>query len=415
MLNKHNLCIAALCAKEGYSHTMPLSKLLVHPDFTIESDGHQMVRITTQDEKPDSFPEVPGAGVPLDTWEPFLLDAHNALAVLKSLPGKTTIPILGFAAVTRPEGSATPCLVTTDLERSQIFRTAAPDKNPRTPDYERAIPKTEDADFTIGIDAAQLLKVLKIVEPFARGSQYAPVQFYFNGPHSAVRLEATNPDTHQQLTGVLMPMYKTGFTSAGYERSKRAETLLGDFRAQYTLVKAAFSSTDMLQLADDLFAAANELSVAKKGKGKLLEMPKRIEDAPTVKPRNEDDLRQAIENSANGVWIEPLPADIPAMTVDLSILFQSRARCLRLWDHTIQENGRTIARVTISQFADEPLKLRVGIVKRYKGDASALRNFVRHRALLDFQEKTGKQVRMPSFRKRPASELLLPLLNQGVR
>ena len=58
MLNIHNLNLADLCSKDESRFT--LNAILVTKDCTVETDGHQLVKVTLPNYSADSFPEFPG-------------------------------------------------------------------------------------------------------------------------------------------------------------------------------------------------------------------------------------------------------------------------------------------------------------------------------------------------------------------
>jgi hypothetical protein len=97
MLNKHNLNIARLAAKDESRYT--LQGILVSPEHTTCTDGHQLTRVTTPKMDPQAYPEVEGGSPATKTWEPFILPRDAALAISKAIPKSSTVPILGNAAI----------------------------------------------------------------------------------------------------------------------------------------------------------------------------------------------------------------------------------------------------------------------------------------------------------------------------
>lgn len=231
MLNRHNLNIAALCNKDDSRFT--LSALYVTPEATIETDGHQMMMVTRPNLDPQQFPEIPGA-VAVATHEAFLLGAEEAVKAGKSLPKKTTIPILQNAAVTTvPSGEEDGTrygLVTTDLSTHQVFRQYS-DKDRKFPDYKRVIWPPASAEHRICIDASLLRRVLAQFESFQSNQRGAPVQFFFR-ENGAIRLDAEGGDG-QHMTALVMPMMvKPGewfgipfCTECGQDRFKHGDKL----------------------------------------------------------------------------------------------------------------------------------------------------------------------------------------------
>jgi hypothetical protein len=204
MLNKHNLAIASLASKEESRFT--LNAILVTPECTIETDGHQLVMVTTPKDVPvDSFPQVPGIPPATLDFKPFLLPAAEAQKIAKSLPKKTTIPALLHAGISTPADDSEDNLIfVTDPEAAQSFRIRKVKGN--FPDHNRVMPKPDDSRFQIALDARLLRTVLGTLDSFVDSRQNAPVRFYFKSPNEALRIDADNGETGQHMTAVVMPM-----------------------------------------------------------------------------------------------------------------------------------------------------------------------------------------------------------------
>lgn len=230
LLNKHNLNIAALCSKEESRFT--LNSILVTPQATVETDGHQLVKVTLPpDMKAEAFPIREGQPPAVDTWKPFLLPASEALNIAKALPKKTTLPILKHAAVTEDtDSNGHSSIAVTDLEMARVFNTKKPEGN--FPDFERVIPKKEDAEFRIAFNAELLRRVLQQVEAFRAEQHNTECVLSFASPSGPLRIDARN-DQGQEFTGVIMPLRHVCDNPAKYERRKRAEALLEEFIEDY--------------------------------------------------------------------------------------------------------------------------------------------------------------------------------------
>lgn len=234
LLNKHNLNIAALCSKEESRFT--LNSILVTPDATVETDGHQLVKVTLPpDMKAESFPVREGQSPAVDSWKPFLLPASEALNIAKALPKKTTMPVLKYAAVTEDtDKNGHSSIAVTDLEMARVFNTKKPEGN--FPDFERIMPKKEDAEFRIAFNAELLRRVLQQVEAFRSEEHNAECVFSFASPSGPLRVDARNGQG-QEFTGVIMPLRADKVDGcdnpAKYERRKRAEALLEEFIEDY--------------------------------------------------------------------------------------------------------------------------------------------------------------------------------------
>jgi hypothetical protein len=274
MLNKYNLQIAALCSREASRFT--LNKILVTPDFTAETDGHQLIRVTTPKQfDPETFPEVPGCGKAAKDFKPFLIPSSDALDLIKAIPKKQPIPILDNVAVTLPaDPEGDPILVITDLQQNKTYR-AAQEKDPKRketfPDFNRVMPKVEKAVFEVHFDCALLGRVMRQIENFNRsgstGMAPARIRFYDPEVHdghysdSAIRIDAVNDETGQELTAVVMPMRLDDLPVSNMTQRRRvkADQMLTDFTNAWTAMnkqKVADDDPARMQLASELFVAS---------------------------------------------------------------------------------------------------------------------------------------------------------------
>lgn len=211
MLNKHNLSIAALCDKTP--SRFALSAIQVTSRETVETDGHQLIRVTVPPEmKAENFPVIPNMEPVTDEYKPFLLPAEAALAIAKYLPKKPAVPIISCAGVSAETDKGEFAVVgTTDLEFSRPFRARKPAG--AFPDYTRVLPKIESAGFRIQFDANVLSPVLKQIVSFCDNKKSAAhCILSFSDPDSSVRIDAKNSEG-QELTAVVMPlrMKEVGF------------------------------------------------------------------------------------------------------------------------------------------------------------------------------------------------------------
>lgn len=266
MLNKYNLAIAALCSKEEARFTH--RGIWVTPKETVETDGHQLMRVTMPEADPDSFPEVPGAGKATRVFEPFLLDAGDAIALQRALPKKTTIPILEYAAVSTLKDGST-VVVTTDLQQTQTARIPQ-NQDKKFVDWERVTPALDKAGFQIRLDAALLGPVLKQIELFARDKDKgggAYVDFSFGDPQSGLRIDAHNSDTGQDMIAVVMPVRAEDLPNVIYNRRADAEKLIERLLA--LAAETVRNDKDKVMLADELIKEGKALlGVDKKDKKK---------------------------------------------------------------------------------------------------------------------------------------------------
>jgi hypothetical protein len=81
-LNKFNFSIASLIDSEAMG---PMAGLLVSPDSTMETDGHQFVIVTSPEAQPSLFP-ADDEIIEAEAFTPFVLDKASALKLAKIMP-----------------------------------------------------------------------------------------------------------------------------------------------------------------------------------------------------------------------------------------------------------------------------------------------------------------------------------------
>lgn len=205
MLNKHNFEIARLAAKEPSRYT--LTAIHVTPQATYETDGHQLIKVTTPKMSAKDFPVIEGASEPTDDFEPFNLPAGAALEIAKAIPKRQSLPVLEHAAIgsaSNQNGHAE--IQLTDLETPLVLRPNKQDG--QFPDAERVIPDKDKAEVVIGFNAQLLRDVLSQFVKFTAGerSHCVAIRIYpadKNGDRDGIRIDAATSD--QEMTAVVMP------------------------------------------------------------------------------------------------------------------------------------------------------------------------------------------------------------------
>ena len=247
MLNKSNFLVTEFVSKEESRYM--LQAIRVGPEATVASNGHYLAWISTNGMKPESFPVVEGFDGGQSDFKPFLLDVATAKAIVKALPKKATIPVLGYAAVHTTMIQATGSdqttsetdkvkevqICVTDLERPQVFRPHIPEG--QFPNYEAVIPDWEkDVALEIAVDPTYLATIAKIAAQFQAGKLQPTLRMKlykqgakeasesFDGKRhvydQAVRFDCSN-DNGQGMTVVLMPMRDKGDIPGTYGYKER--------------------------------------------------------------------------------------------------------------------------------------------------------------------------------------------------
>lgn len=254
MLNEHNLTIASLAPK-GSTKFGEFPGILVTPEETVETDGHQMICIgTPRDFRADSFPDVKAIGKAVDQYKPFTLDAATALQAAKALPKKPSIPILRSVAVV-PQKDGSIRLGSTDLKQHQTYDVKG-ETNPQFPTtWQKCFPERDQAKFRISFNAELFEHVLAVARKTHNGQNHL-VEFSFYGPSRAVRLDWKNTDTGQTNKAVVMPMRFSDDIAIqrdimDVDRADQALALLEEFEktfnANLEFNKQAAAASDLLK------------------------------------------------------------------------------------------------------------------------------------------------------------------------
>ena len=194
MLNKFNFQIASLIDSDAMG---PMAGLLVSPDSTMETDGHQFVMVTAPEAQPSLFPaddEITEA----DYFTPFVLDKASALKLAKIMPSPKEGNPREMAVIdisTETDGTAT--LAVNDDERRTIVKS---EKITGTfPSLMRVTPAVDKARFEISFSSEVLVPVLKAFQGFS-GALTIRIYTALQG----VRIDAQADG--QKMTAVVMPL-----------------------------------------------------------------------------------------------------------------------------------------------------------------------------------------------------------------
>jgi predicted aconitase with swiveling domain len=216
LLNKHNLELAKLCAKDESRYA--LSGIQITERETVVTDGHILARVTLPDIEPEHFPTITGlrAGAPV-ACAAFIMPKDAALSIAKAIPvgrKRGSIPILSNAildSVTEESGAQFARVGVTDLENPQVFN--AREIAGQFPNVDLVCPKRQDARFKVSFDLRLLIPLLQQMNSFLKSERVSTVQFSFYGDEATptpMRIDAHNPDTGQNFMGVIMPIRQIG-------------------------------------------------------------------------------------------------------------------------------------------------------------------------------------------------------------
>lgn len=201
MLNKRNFQVAEFCSKEESRYT--LQGIQVTPNETVATDGHKLVWVSSAPFESKSFPVVQGMTA-CDTFTPFVLAKETASTVAKSIPKKTTIPVLtcaGICDALTPNEPSTRMIAVTDLQSPQVWQTVP--LSGTFPNWQAVMPRWEKATSRITLNAEYLAQIAKFAAQFNDRTHAVTLSFY--GEDNAVRFDASDGEG-QAMTAVCMPM-----------------------------------------------------------------------------------------------------------------------------------------------------------------------------------------------------------------
>lgn len=201
LINKQSLKLADLALKEESRYTLNALHITQHE--TVTTDGHVLVRVTHPKGKPQDFPMTAGFDKGKE-FESILLPIASAKEICSAVPKKRTIPMLNNAAlsVTQDENGAHIQVAVNDLENPKVF--APRPVTGRFPNWKMVMPATA-SKITIELDATKLLALLKYAAQFTDDNNHR-VRLQVWDEKSPVQLDATNDETQQGMTAVLMPV-----------------------------------------------------------------------------------------------------------------------------------------------------------------------------------------------------------------
>jgi len=205
LLNKASLRLATLAPDEESRYT--LRAICVNASSAVVTNGHYLVIATHPTRNDDDgnpidataqFPVTPGLEHRAVTGnEELLVSRDAAIAALKALPKKTTLPILANAAI-----GADGNLYVNTLENVAVSKYTAEGKFPNW----QAVMPTGEPVAEIAFDAHYLKALAQyFIDAQSDKPKSVSVRLTIYSKDTAARFDARNSDG-QYLTAVLMPM-----------------------------------------------------------------------------------------------------------------------------------------------------------------------------------------------------------------
>ncbi|HTG95751.1 MAG TPA: hypothetical protein VL866_24335 [Pyrinomonadaceae bacterium] len=212
MHNRKNFAIGSLVAKSEDTR-FSLATVQIHRDKTVACDGHVLALVSNTETENENFPLIDNV-TPLAEFEPFLIPAAQAAAIVKAIPNERQLPALNHALIGVNGDGQSKVIATTDLETKTVFKV---DESPQPPSkqfpkWEKAIPDGEPVAVAT-LDLNLLLPALKAMAAFGPDRTKSVTMRVYKSEHdkpdrsfTPVRFDARNWDTGQHMTVVAMPM-----------------------------------------------------------------------------------------------------------------------------------------------------------------------------------------------------------------
>lgn len=196
LLNKNNLRIANLCAKEESRYT--LNAMHVSDKGTCVTDEHRLVRVSLPTVAATNFPTVPNMPVG-DGKNTGLLPKAFVAKLEKQIPNSKTLPVLNNVAVSFDADRVN--VAVTDLDTSEVLSSKQTAGN--FPNVEAVIPdKMPIFEYTVNAD--YLMDLARSAS--AHADNKCPVlKLKFYSENESLRMDCTNGDG-QTWTAVVMPL-----------------------------------------------------------------------------------------------------------------------------------------------------------------------------------------------------------------
>jgi DNA polymerase III sliding clamp (beta) subunit (PCNA family) len=205
LLNKHNLSIVSCASKDETRYG--LCGVRVTKDYTEATDGHRLARVTVPTADPAEFPDV---GITANGEMPSVtVPSEAAKALEKALPrpGRSRRPPILENAIVDTEAAArgTFRAIATDLTTRTPVEAQVIDA--RYPDSSQVFPSGKPL-VAVGLNGLYLAECAKLAAGMTNGRSHGiKLSIYDKEGLVPIKLEATNPDTGQTATFIIiMPM-----------------------------------------------------------------------------------------------------------------------------------------------------------------------------------------------------------------
>jgi hypothetical protein len=203
LMNRNNLGVRFAASAQESRYTM--GAILATENETVATDGHLLARVSMPNMDAKNFPVVDGFKP--NGFKRGLIPSDVCQEIERSIPKKTTIPVLGHAAITTEHTDDRGDLLkvaVTDLDTPKVITVREPEG--QFPKWDnQSLWATKAPVMDICFDAELLKRIMVAACKFTDKRTNAPIRLRFYGANEAMRFDMVNDDG-QELNGLAMPM-----------------------------------------------------------------------------------------------------------------------------------------------------------------------------------------------------------------
>ena len=201
LINKKHLAVSKVASRDATRYVLNGIKIEETETGvkTIATDGKSLAIVETVGmiDKPEDFPAVPGMDTAPNAATAGIIPIDTVEKVIKAIPKKTKLPILGSALLKMSAELAT--FGTTDLDTAQVIPSRVIVGH--YPNYQQVIPEGKP-EAVVSFDPGKMIEMMKIaIEVVGKGN---PITMELRGALNPMKF--INKSDTIKFTGALMPM-----------------------------------------------------------------------------------------------------------------------------------------------------------------------------------------------------------------
>jgi len=204
MFNKSNLAVVGALSKDHFCKSVFFSK-----DGTLATDGHIAVSVSLPSSYGEHIKDAPlfgGRSATADIPE-FEVDGESVKSIIKAIPKNGNFPIMRNAFVIEDE-DGTKLVTTNGGAQMGVWKTEVHESyRPAMRDLSKYAPEGEPV-FSVCLNGHLLARLTEILNKAVDNSYATPLTFSFWAKDKAIKVEAKNIESGQDITGLIMPYQK---------------------------------------------------------------------------------------------------------------------------------------------------------------------------------------------------------------